>query len=722
MSDKKMIKKARDILKNVFGYDTFRPVQEDVVAAMLDGEDAFVLMPTGGGKSLCYQIPSIVLEGTGIVVSPLISLMKDQVDALTRCGAKAAYYNSSLKAEEAKQVLARFSAGELDMLYVAPERLLSQTFLKTLKSIKLALFAIDEAHCVSQWGHDFRPEYEKLGTLRDIFPNVPVLGLTATADEHTRKDILTCLSITHAKQFVSSFDRPNIRYLVAEKRKPMAQLLEFLDDWQGASGIIYCLSRKRVEEVAVHLQRHGVRAAAYHAGMPGRRRDKVQDDFLHDRIRVIVATIAFGMGVDKPNVRYVIHHDVPKSVESYYQETGRAGRDGMESEALLLYSSGDVSLVRRLIDNVESKDQRRIEIHKLNSMIGFSEALTCRRRVLLGYFGEQLEEPCGNCDICLNPPDTFNAIKEAKLALNCITELEERYSKGYVVDILRGANTARIREREHDKFKTYGKGKGMGANEWTSMLRQLIHRGFCTQDISQHSALKITDAAKGLRKQKILMLAKYEPGVRRAFKRPPIHHGDAVFAELSKLRGKMAQAESVAPHVLFNDASLAEMSEKRPQTLDDLSTISGIGQHKLEQYGESFLQLLQQHSASPPGTITGSSAEGTTSRTQTSRQSANDSQMFTWNLYKEGESPAGIAAKQGISEASVMKHLIALVKAGYNVDVRTLMGDTFDEIISSLEDADEYMGLSEIKRGLSTPVSNEGFRLVLAWREVAMTA
>jgi len=721
MSSKKMMKSAKEILKNVFGYETFRPVQEDVVAAMLGGEDAFVLMPTGGGKSLCYQIPSIVREGTGIVVSPLISLMKDQVDALTRCGVKAAYYNSSLKAVEAKQVMDRLLAGDLDMLYVAPERLLSQTFLKTLKSIKLALFAIDEAHCVSQWGHDFRPEYEKLGSLREHFPNIPILGLTATADEHTRKDILQCLNITHAKQFVSSFDRPNIRYLVAEKRKPMAQLLEFLNDWQGESGIIYCLSRKRVEEVAVHLQRHGVRAAAYHAGMPGRRRDKVQDDFQHDRIRVIVATIAFGMGVDKPNVRFVIHHDVPKSVESYYQETGRAGRDGMESEALLLYSSGDVNLVRRLIDNVESKDQRRIEIHKLNSMIGFSEALTCRRRVLLGYFGEPLEEPCGNCDICLNPPDTFNAIKEAKLALDCIAELEERYSKGYVVDILRGANTARIREREHNKLKTYGKGKGMGANEWTAILRQLIHRGFCAQDISQHSAVKIMDTAKDLRKKKTLMLAKYEPGIRRPFKRPPIHHGDPVFAELSKLRGKMAQSEGVAPHVLFNDASLAEMSEKRPQTLDDLSTVSGIGQHKLGQYGESFLQLLQQHPADSSGKQSGPESEEKTARIQISRPPANDSQMFTWNLYKAGASPESIAAKQGISEASVMKHLIALVKAGYDVDVHALLGDVFDEIMSSLEDADEYAGLSEIKRGLSTPVSNEGFRLVLAWREVAMT-
>jgi len=714
-----MMIKAREILKNVFGYEVFRPVQEDVIAAILDGQDAFVLMPTGGGKSLCYQIPSIVRDGTGIVVSPLISLMKDQVDALTRCGVKAAYYNSSLKVLEAKEVLARLSAGDLNMLYVAPERLLSQSFLKVLKSIKLALFAVDEAHCVSQWGHDFRPEYEKLGSLREHFPGVPILGLTATADEHTRKDILTCLRITHAKQFVSSFDRPNIRYLVAEKRKPMAQLLEFLNDWQGESGIIYCLSRKRVEEVAVHLQRHGLRAAAYHAGMPGRRRDKVQEDFLHDRIRVIVATIAFGMGVDKPNVRFVIHHDVPKSIESYYQETGRAGRDGMESEALLLYSSGDVNLVRRLIDNVESKDQRRIEIHKLNSMIGFSEALTCRRRVLLGYFGERLEEPCGNCDICLNPPETFNAIKEAKLAIKCIVELEEGYSKGYVVDILRGANTARIREREHDAFKTYGKGKDMGANEWTTILRQLVHRGFLTQDISQHSALKIMDSGRRLGEKKTLLLAKYEPGVRRSFKRPPIHHGDPVFSELSKLRGKIAQAEGVAPHVLFNDASLAEMSEKQPQTLDDLSTVSGMGQHKLGHYGESFLQLLQQHSATATEKQSGTVSGEKTTHLQTSRQPANDSQMFTWNLYKTGESPADIAVKQGISETTIMKHFIALVKAGYHVDVRALIGDAFDEIMSSLDEADEYASLSEIKRDLSTPVSNEGFRMVLAWREVA---
>ena len=639
------------------------------------------------------------------------------MDALTRCGVKAAYYNSSLKAAEAKQVLARLETGDLDLLYVAPERLLSQAFLKVLERIDLALFAIDEAHCVSQWGHDFRPEYEKLGELRKHFPGVPILGLTATADEHTRKDILKCLGIEHAKQFVSSFDRPNIRYLVAEKRKPMFQLMQFLNDWQEGSGIIYCLSRKRVEEVAVHLQRQGVRAAAYHAGMPGRRREKVQDDFLHDRIRVIVATIAFGMGVNKPNVRFVIHHDMPKSIESYYQETGRAGRDGMESEALLLYSSGDVNLVRRLIDNVESKDQRRIEIHKLNSMIGFAEALTCRRRVLLGYFGERLGKPCGNCDVCLNPPETSNAIREAKLALDCVSELGECYSKGYVVDILRGASTTRIRERGHDKLNSYGSGKGMGADEWTSILRQLLHCGYFIQDISQHSALKLTESAKALHKQSKLMLAKYQPGVKRGFKRPVINLIDPVFAELSKLRHEMAEHEGVAPHAVFSDASLAEMSKKRPQTVDELSAISGMGQHKLDTYGESFLHLLQQQANEQYEARGQALSMKKRSRIQFSRPAANDSQLFTWDLYKKGETAEAIAAMQGISESTVMKHFIALVKAGYEVDVHGLMGDTFDEIAAALENADQYTQLSEIKQSLAIPVSNESFRLVLAWRE-----
>jgi len=480
MATKKVKEQARKILKDIFGYDSFRPMQEEIICSLMDGKDAFVLMPTGGGKSLCYQIPAIMREGTGIVVSPLISLMKDQVDALTACGVKAAYYNSSLKAAEAKDVLERFEAGKLDLLYAAPERLLSKSFLAKMEKIKLAMFAIDEAHCVSQWGHDFRPEYVRLGELREIFPNVPMLALTATADEHTREDISDRLKLGRAKRFVASFDRPNIRYLVAEKRQPLTQILQFLEGWPSCSGVIYCLSRKRVEDLAVNLQRHGISAAAYHAGIPGRSREKVQDDFLRDRIKVIVATIAFGMGVDKPNVRFVIHHDLPKSIESYYQETGRAGRDGQESEALMLYGSGDVNLVRRLIENVENIDQRRVEVHKLNSMVAFSEALTCRRRVLLGYFGEALDEACGNCDICLDPPETYDATEFAKAALQCVREVNGHFGMGYIVDVLRGSKNARIMEHKHDQLKSHGTGADINADEWTSILRQLVHLGYFT--------------------------------------------------------------------------------------------------------------------------------------------------------------------------------------------------------------------------------------------------
>ena len=716
---KKLMDRAEGILKNTFGYGAFRSVQKDVVAAILGGGDAFVLMPTGGGKSMCYQIPSIVRNGVGIIVSPLISLMKDQVDALVRCGVDAAYYNSSLKVAEAAAVLERLKAGKLDLLYVAPERLLSATFAKILHDIDLALFAIDEAHCVSQWGHDFRPEYEKLGRLREEFPSVPILALTATADEHTRKDILQCLNIEKAQQFVSSFDRPNIRYLVAEKRKPMRQLLEFLDDWKGESGIIYCMSRKRVEEVAVHLQRQGIRAMAYHAGMPGRRREQVQDDFLHDRIRVIVATIAFGMGVDKPNVRYVVHHDMPKSVESYYQETGRAGRDGMESEALLLYSSADVNLVKRLIDNVESREQKRIEIHKLNSMIGFSEALTCRRRVLLGYFGEQLKTPCGNCDVCLDPPETFDAIKEAKLAIQCIRELEENYSKGYVVDVLRGSTAARIKEREHDKLKSYAAGMDLTADEWTSILHQLVHLGYCNPDISHRSALRLTPEVAKLDKRKHLLLAHFHQGVHRGLKRPAVNRTDPVFVELSDLRREMAEKEGVAPHVLMNDATLAEMSKKRPQSLDDLTAIDGMGQRKVLTYGDSFLHLLQQHGAAVEGDDASNAASEKAAKLKASGPPPNDAQMFTWNLYKSGEDAAAIGAKQGISSETVLKHFVALVKAGHDINVQEVLGEVFDEVTAAVEGADEYASLSDIKRSMDTQVSNEAFRLVLAWREAA---
>ncbi len=700
----------------MFGYPEFRPMQDEVIFSLIDGRDAFVLMPTGGGKSLCYQIPSIMREGTGIVVSPLISLMKDQVDALIRCGVNAAYYNSSLKSAEAKEVLSRFDAGELDLLYVAPERLLTKTFLKRLESVKIALFAIDEAHCVSQWGHDFRPEYVRLGELRKLFPKVPLLALTATADEQTREDITKCLGLTRARRYISSFDRPNIRYLISEKRQPLTQILQFLDDWKHASGIIYCLSRKRVEDLAVNLQRQGVRAAAYHAGMPARVREKVQDDFLRDHVQVIVATIAFGMGVDKPNVRFVIHHDLPKSIESYYQETGRAGRDGLESEALMLYGSGDVNLVRRLIENVENPRQRQVEIHKLNSMIALSEGLTCRRKVLLGYFGEELEENCGNCDICLDPPETYDATDLARQVLACVNELDGGYSVGYVVDVLRGNAHARIKSRGHHEISSFGCGKEINGDEWTSIIRQLVHHGYFSQDVSNKSALLPTERAAELNSDTRVTLAKYQPMMRRKLKRFSRNRDDHLFQKLVEMRDKLAEEEDVAPHVLISDVALSEMSQiEEIEDVSALASISGMGKYKLEAYGEVFADVLKEHAEQKAQEEV--IAEDGAPVLLAKGPPANDAQTFTWALYKEGLSVEEIAKRQNISTTSVMKHFIALVRAAHHVDVPALIGPAFDSLMIELDDADPYASLSEIKRDLSVDLTTEEFRLLLAWRE-----
>ncbi len=717
MATKKVKEQARKILKDIFGYDNFRPMQEEIICSLMDGKDAFVLMPTGGGKSLCYQIPAIMREGTGIVVSPLISLMKDQVDALTACGVKAAYYNSSLKAAEAKDVLARFECGDLDLLYAAPERLLSKGFLAKMDQVKLAMFAIDEAHCVSQWGHDFRPEYVRLGELRQIFPDVPMLALTATADEHTREDISDRLQLGKAKRFVASFDRPNIRYLVAEKRQPLTQILQFLEGWSNCSGIIYCLSRKRVEDLAVNLQRHGIRAAAYHAGIPGRSREKVQDDFLRDRIKVIVATIAFGMGVDKPNVRFVIHHDLPKSIESYYQETGRAGRDGLESEALMLYGSGDVNLVRRLIENVENIDQRRVEVHKLNSMVAFSEALTCRRRVLLGYFGEPLDEPCGNCDICLDPPETYDATEFAEAALQCVREINGDFGMGYIVDVLRGSKNARILEHKHDKLKSHGSGADINADEWTSILRQLVHHGYFVQDVSRRAAMLATKKAERIGNGTPIMLAKYQPGIRRHFKRLGMPRDEALFKKLVKLREDIADREDVPPHVVFSDVTLTEMSQRKPVSEESMRTISGVGQHKLEEYGEAFIALINKHVESGDGKK-GTKVGGKDIPMLIAKgPGLNETQTYILSLYRKGVSLEDIAAQQGVSETTVLKHYVAIIRAGQHIDVPAFIGDDFDTLMAELDNADPYASLTEVKRDLSVDLNNDEFRLLLAWRE-----
>ncbi len=604
MTDNRRFQYANPLatLTGVFGYPAFRAYQGEIIDALIRGEDAFVLMPTGGGKSLCYQIPALHRPGVGIVISPLISLMKDQVDALQANGVAAAFYNSSLGEKESRRVLAELHGGRLDLLYVAPERLMGEGFLERLTELEIALFAIDEAHCISQWGHDFRPEYVQLGRLRKLFPHVPIIALTATADSQTRDDILQRLGISRAACHITGFDRPNIRYTVEDKQKPFAQLLTFLSSREPYdAGIVYALSRKRVEDVASRLVCAGFAAAPYHAGLPDRERERVQEAFQRDDLQVVVATVAFGMGIDKPNIRFVVHYDLPKNIESYYQETGRAGRDGLPAEALLLFGYGDIAIARGLIENGGNPEQNRIELHKLNAMVGFAEARTCRRRVLLGYFDESPADDCGNCDICLNPPERYDATEDARKALSCVYRVGQRFGMGHIIDVLRGSRNERVRELGHDRLSTYGIGATLGQDEWGSIIRQLVHLGYLEQDLARYSVLRLTEASRPLlRGEQTLTLArarvrpvsmkKTKKGIET--RRGGQRENEGLFQALRALRKEIASREGVPPFVVFGDATLTEMAARRPADAEELLRISGVGQHKLGKYGAEFLRVI----------------------------------------------------------------------------------------------------------------------------------
>jgi len=585
-------------LKTVFGFHEFRPPQQEVIERVCAGEDVFLVMPTGGGKSLCYQVPALHREGVAVVVSPLISLMKDQVDSLTANGVAAACFNSSLSSAEARRVTQQIDKGELDLLYVAPERLLQPEFLAKLATLKPALFAIDEAHCISQWGHDFRPEYTQLGRLRPLFPGVPIVAMTATADPETRRDIVRQLGIGQATVFVAGFDRPNITYTVIPKQKPFAQLGAFLKARQDEAGIVYALSRKRVEQVAERLQQAGFAASAYHAGLGDEERRRVQDAFRRDDIRIVVATVAFGMGIDKPNVRFVVHFDMPKSVESYYQETGRAGRDGLPSEALMLFGMGDVMTARKLIENSDNAERVRIEIQKLNAMVGYAEALTCRRRALLAYFGEQREQECGNCDICNDPPQRFDASELARKALSCVYRVGERFGARHVIDVLRGAKNQRITDLGHQRLSTYGIGADLSATEWENIIRQLIHLGYLVQDFSRFGALGLSPAARPVLKGETLVTLGLPRDVFRTEEKSRRRGGAveeahrSLFEELRAVRKRIADAAGVPPFVVFSDATLVEMASVRPRDERELLSITGVGEHKLAKYGAAFLAAI----------------------------------------------------------------------------------------------------------------------------------
>lgn len=587
-----------DVLRDVFGFEAFRDPQEPIIADVLSGRDVFVLMPTGGGKSLCYQVPSLVKDGTAIVVSPLISLMKDQVDALAANGVRASCLNSSQSGKEQAQTLQSLHNGELDLLYVAPERAMSDDFLERIQSLKLSLVAIDEAHCVSKWGHDFRPEYVQLGALRTMLPGVPFVALTATADEHTRQDILQRLKLKDPAVYVAGFDRPNIRYTVQFKNQPMQQLLTFLRDKEGQAGIVYCLSRKRVEKVAEDLREAGYKAEAYHAGLPSADRAKVQEDFRRDDTNIVVATVAFGMGIDKPNVRFVVHYDLPKNVEAYYQETGRAGRDGLPSEALLLYGPGDISIARGLIMEMQNPTQKAIELDKLKGIVSYAEALSCRRQYLVGYFGEDHAGDCGNCDNCIAPVDTYDATEDAKAVMMAIYQTGQRFGMRHIVEVLRGAEGERLMRFGHHLLTAYGTGKHRKQEEWDGIVRQLIQQGYLKQDEGQYPILKLTPLTRPILREGAtvsLLQPRVRPRRERRSKKVTLKEltfEQALFEKLRYLRRRLADEQGVPPYVVFGDQTLMEMAAHRPQTEEELLQISGVGKFKLDKYGPAFLSVL----------------------------------------------------------------------------------------------------------------------------------
>ncbi len=592
---------ALQILKDTYGYSTFRTGQSEIVDHVIAGKHAFVLMPTGSGKSLCYQIPALCREGVGVIISPLIALMKNQVDALLQLGVRAVAINSSMTASEVYEAKQKIRNRELDMVYVAPERLLMEDFLGFLAEAPISLFAIDEAHCVSQWGHDFRPHYAQLSILAEKFPDIPRIALTATADMPTRRDIVERLALGGGRTFIHGFDRPNIRYTISVKDNPKQQILNFIEKYKGESGIVYCLSRNQTDEMASWLKERGYNALPYHAGLDAVTRAKNQESFLAEEAVIMVATIAFGMGIDKPDVRFVAHMSIPRNIEAYYQETGRAGRDGMPAEALMVYGMQDAAMQRSFIENSNAPEsQKRIEHQKINALLGLCEAASCRRQILLEYFGDK-SQPCGNCDTCLNPPLTFDGTIAAQKAISAVYRTGQRFGVSYIIDVLAGKTSERIQQFRHDALNVFGAGTEFSKQEWQSIFRQLVAENLLQVDITEHGGLKITPQGQEFLKEKrTLALRKYTGKIKSGSKEPVRISADNsesgynkdLFAALKDRRLQISKAANVPPYIIFHDKALREMAMKKPATLEAFSAISGVGENKLQRYGQVFLEVI----------------------------------------------------------------------------------------------------------------------------------